>query len=92
LAEKASLQYQEGRSIFVLNRYNEQEADFQLAESPAAYELAMQFRKEVLHPVSTIAEGNNWLQGKQLKVVRPGRARLEGGKWIVTEKMVIQYV
>ncbi|GIV38864.1 MAG: hypothetical protein KatS3mg033_0664 [Thermonema sp.] len=92
LAEKASSQYKEGRSIFVLNRYNEQEADFRLVESPAAYELAMQFRKEVLHPVSVIAEGNDWLHGKRLEVIRPGRARLEQGKWVVTEKMVIQYV
>jgi hypothetical protein len=92
LAEKGSLQYKEGRSIFELKRYSEQEADFRLAETPTAYELAMQFRKDVLHPVSTIAEGNDWLHGKRLEVVRPGRARLEGGKWVVTEKMVIRYV
>ena len=87
----STTEYLKGRSIYRFSKGSGSTAEFQIADEPAAISKALNIPNVIVEPVS---QPKNQVKGhhRKIKTISPGKAELRGGKWVVTEKAVIEYV
>jgi hypothetical protein len=82
--------YQEGGSIYRFTKTRYGYAEFQIDENPSSVKLALEYADKNIDPVCEAVNAYN-PKAERIMTMQPGRADLEGDKWIVSNKAKIRY-